>query len=83
MDKVVLKNCSFQLSCPTCYESINVVEEKVACCDTGEPTESELKRIFSKPELNANKCPCCGQTELDQNYSYETKEVIVGDDLLF
>jgi hypothetical protein len=83
MSEVDFKQCSFQLSCPTCFESINTVQQIVAVGITGAPIDAELKRMFIKPELNIPKCPCCGQDKLVQCYSYEAKEYFVVDDLPF
>jgi hypothetical protein len=65
------KRCHFQLYCPFCYESINVVQVDVEVDSTGRPLKKELRRIFQQPNLNAEKCPCCGKKELSKGYSYE------------
>jgi hypothetical protein len=65
------KRCRFQIYCPLCYESINVVDAVVKIDNTGYPLKEELDRVFQQPNLNAEKCPCCENKELAKDFSYE------------
>lgn len=78
-EKTTAKDMNFidvQVSCNKCHEII--IQDKcfVKFNKNGAPEESELKRVFSYPELNAfKKCPCCDNSNFEKGYKYEPSPV--------
>jgi len=76
------RRCSFQLRCNDCFESISVSQLHVLFGVDGKPLKAELRRAF-KNLFITKECPTCKSKKLIKEYSYESRDIIVGDDLPF
>lgn len=62
--------CCFALICENCETVVREKEKRVKVKPVGEPLYNELKKVFRKKNMKAEKCCDCGHDVLVPTYFY-------------